>query len=172
MPKKAVKSKDTNPIKSVKSRASSDTMRNSKWLEDYKDLITFKMYPVTDAMLERLADELTKWALKEDSLTVSSFCRIKGITKKTLYRWKDRCADLDAAYNFALEQFAERREVGGLTRKFDPTFAFNSLPMYDSEWKAFVEWKANLRKENENDKKIVVELSNISSKLSISHNQE
>ena len=156
--------KKVNTNKLSTKPANLETKRNSPWLEEYKDYISLKIQPVTEAFIERLGNDLTQWALLDNSLTLTSFCRSKGLRRTTFYRWKDKYPELEAAYQFAFEQLGDKREVGGLTRKFDPTFAWNSLPKYDPEWKEFMQWKSNLKQDEGNQQKIVVEINDLSLK--------
>lgn len=139
-------------------------VKNSPWLEDYYDVFGLTMRPVTQAFIERLSKELVEWAKLDDSLTIISFCRTKGLSRTTFYEWKNKYPEIKAAYEFAKEQFVDKREIGGLTRKYDPTFAFNSLAKYDSDWKEFMQWKANLKQDDGNQQKVVVEINDLSLK--------
>ena len=38
------------------------------------------------------------------------------------------------------------------------------MPMYDSEWKEFIQWKASLKHQEENQQKVVIEISDLSQK--------
>lgn len=139
-------------------------VKNSPWLEDYRDLFTFSMRPITEAFIERFSKELVEWSKLDDSLTITSFCRSKGISRTTFYSWVHKYPEIKEAYEFAYEQLGDKREVGGLTRKLDPTFAWNSLAKYDPEWKEFMQWKANLKQEHDNQQKVVVEINDLSNK--------
>jgi hypothetical protein len=154
--------KKSNSSRVLKKATNLDTKRNSVWLEEYRDFFALKTQPVTEAFIQRLGEELAQWSLKEDSLTLTSFCKMKGLTRMTFHRWKDKYPELNTAYQFAVEQFADKREVGGLTRKLDPTFAWNSLPKYDPEWQQFMQWKASLKQDDGNQQKVVVEINDLS----------
>ena len=98
---------------------------------------------------------------KPDKLTFTSFLVHKKIPRDTFYRWTEEYPQLKTAHQLAMMNLSDKRDVGGLTRKLDPTFAFNSLPMYDPTWKEFIQWKANLKQENDNQQKIVVEINDL-----------
>lgn len=158
--------KKSNSNRVLKKATNYETNAKSYWLEEYRDYNTLTTKPVTPDFIKRLADELGQWSLKDDSLTITSFCKLKGLRRTTVYRWIDQYPDLEAAHKFALEQFADKREIGGLTRKYDPNFAFNSLAKYDPEWREFMQWKANLKQDDGNQQKVVVEINDLSLKAS------
>lgn len=157
--------KKSNPSRLLKKPTKNRTeleVKNSPWLEDYYDVFGLTMRPVTQGFIERISKELVEWSKLEDSLTIIGFCRAKGLSRTTFYEWKDKYPEIKSAYQFAKEQFVDKREIGGLTRKYDPTFAFNSLPKYDNEWKEFMQWKASLKQDDGSQQKVVVEINDLS----------
>jgi hypothetical protein len=156
--------KKIKPIKKESPKPINDTKKISKWVEDYTDCFSFREKPITESFIERLSKELVEWSLLENSLVLGQFYGSKGILRKTFYRWVEQYPKIAQAHEFAMCQLATKREIGGLTRKFDPNFAMNSLPMYDSAWRENVEWKSNLRKQEEQQQRVVVEISDLSKK--------
>lgn len=150
--------------KETNSRDLDKGIQRSPWLSEYMDVSLMRLKPVSPAIIDRIASELIDWAKSEDKLTINSFLFHKGIRKKAFYEWIDKYPELQCAHEMFMLKMSDKREVGGLTRKFDPTFAFNSLPMYDPTWKEFMQWKANLKQEDGNQHKVVVEINDLSLK--------
>lgn len=162
MAKKANSNTPSKKSPNLDSNGNEKNQRVSLWLEDYQDLFSLKTRPVTQGFIERLAHELIEWAKKPDSLVVKDFYNEKHIGVKTFYRWIDKYPEMAAANEYALNRLSSKREIGGLTRKFDPTFAWNSLPKYDPEWREFMQWKSSLKQSEDNQQKIVVEINDLS----------
>lgn len=152
--------KRVNPNKNNSKILKSQPPRNSEWVEDYKSIKSMALLPATKAFFTRTAKLLRDWSQKPDNLTLISFCRELGVTKVTFYEWRQKYPEIDEAHTFAMEQFADKREKGGLTRKYDPTFAWNSLARYDDEWKDYMEWKAKMTQEGK-PKDITIRLEDI-----------
>lgn len=160
----ALKKVNTNTVKKKPANLESENQRLSPWFEDYQDLFTFKIRPVSEAFIERLAKEIIEWSEKEENLVLGKFLVSKRMQEETFRRWMKKSPILADAHALAKKNIACRREHGGITRKLDPTFAFNSMPIYDSEWKEFFQWKSNLKQDEGNQQKIVVEINDLSKK--------
>lgn len=155
-------------IPTAKKIPKNEDLKLSVWLEDYMDLFSFKLKPVTQGFIDRLAHELNEWSKQEDSLVLRDFYDSKDIPRDAFYRWIDKYPELQEAFKVAKGRISSRREKGGMTRKFDPSFIINSMPMYDSEWKEFVQWKSNLKSSEGSNDKIVIEINDLSKKSAIS----
>lgn len=166
MAKKSNNTKVSSKAANNPSEKRESEVKTSPWLEDYLDLFSFKMRPVTQAFIERLANELNEWSKKETSLVFVDFYGSKDIPEDAYFRWVRTYPELKSVHAIAKKRLAGRREVGGLTRKFDPTFAWNSLGKYDDDWKEFVQWRANLKQDDGNQQKVVVEINDLSLKAS------
>lgn len=117
----------------------------SKWMEDYLDCFTFKMQPVTEAFIERIAADLVHWAkTNPEAIKLSQFYAEKYILDETFRSWCNKYPTLKAARSIAKTFLGNRRESGGLTRKYDPGMVTLSMPNYDTEWKDLAEWKADI----------------------------
>lgn len=118
--------------------------------EDYFNMTTFKMSPVSDVFLEKLAADLCQWALHdEEALKLNTFFAERGIHQHTAEVWRKRNKKLDSAYSFAKQCIGDRREMGGLKRKLDSGMVSTTMAHYDSDWKALAEWRAKLKAETE-----------------------
>lgn len=137
----------------------------SPWLQEYLDPASLRVTPINERIIDILAQELLDWSSKSENLTMNSFLVKKQIHWNTFLRWKEKFPKLKWAYDIAMMAFADRREVGGMTRKFDPGFTLNSMPMYDPNWKEFVKWKSSIKQQEENQQKVVIEISDLSAKI-------
>ena len=165
------KKTNTTPIpkKPTKNRTKNEDLKVSPWLEDYLDLFSFKMKPITEAFISRLSEELNQWSQLDDSLILKRFYTDKNIPREAFYRWANKFPELGASLAQAKERISARREHGGMTRKFDPGFILNYMPMYDDEWKEFIKWKASIKQQEENQQKVVIEISDLSVKSEVSN---
>ena len=145
-----MKQKNTNT--STKRKRPAKKLDNSEtkcspWLEEYLDCFSFKMKPITQAFIHRISQELVKWAEDDDigALKVSSFYLKKGIPWETWNQWKKKYTEINHATKYATMVIGNRREIGGLTKKFESSIVSHTMPMYDPEWKQLAEWRASLK---------------------------
>jgi hypothetical protein len=143
-----MKQKDHPNIK-IQELSQKRDMDCSPWLEDYLDCFTFKYKPVTEAFIDRISNELLNWAQNDnDALKLTEFFNKKRIPKSTWEAW-NRYPIFKAARALAVEALGNRREKGAITRKYDATTINVMMPLYDSDWKENVEWRAKLKSESE-----------------------
>lgn len=125
--------------------ASSESKAKIELLEEYYNFNTFRLMPVSQSTLERLRDNAIKWAISDNNaLKIKQFLILNGITPGTWTRWKDKYPEIKEAHEVMLTAIGNRREVGLITRKFDPGSTMKSMIVYDEEWKHIGEWWANL----------------------------
>ncbi len=111
-----------------------------------RDIFFFKKVPVSDDYLRSLARELVFWALNDDkALKVTQFRFKRHISRDVWDLWTARCPELRDANEFALEVIGDRREMGGLEKRFDSSIVSYTMPHYDPVWKELVAWKAALQ---------------------------
>ena len=116
----------------------------------YNDIFAPRQIPISLVELERIGLEMVEWALKDpDAYKISQFFHLKGISKDSMPRWRKRSKRFNELYEEALAIIGNRREIGGLKRQLDGGMVALSMPMYDPEWKAQVEWRKTLDKKNE-----------------------
>lgn len=132
-----------------------------KYLEEYRDCFTFTMRPLTQAFLDRISSELIQWAThNEDALKVSQFYLSKGIPMNTYYNWLEKYPDFKEAHEIAMQLIGNRREVGGLKRKFDAGIVSYTMSHYDKTWKDMAKEKSELKMaeaaENKNETKVII----------------
>jgi hypothetical protein len=116
-----------------------------------RDIFFFKRVPVSDDYLRKLAFELVSWVLKDDkALKITQFRTSRHICRKTWDTWVKRSPELQDANDFALEVIGDRREIGGLEKRFDSSIVAYTMPHYDPVWKELVAWKASLQDKERN----------------------
>lgn len=112
----------------------------------YTDVLEMKEKPISIAKIEKLGENLFKWALEdEDAFKVRSFFTKQSIGGDDIKRWRGRSPKFDKAYKMALELIGDRREIGGLKRTFDSSIVVQSMPHYDPDWRELAQWRSNLR---------------------------
>ena len=132
----------------------------SPWLEDYLDLQSMRMKPITEASIERIAYNLIEWSKEDSSVVLRDFYDDKGIPEDAYYRWVKTYPILKAAHELAKGRIGSRREKGGLFRKMDTSIVTLGLAKYDNGWKEFISWKASL-KDQSTSGEITINLPNI-----------
>lgn len=143
------------PIKKVKSNTLkiNDTTivrdpisTRSPWIEDYQDFFTLRQKPVSEAFLERLAQELINYSkTTQDILRHEWFFTEKGIPPKTARAWAQKYPAFGLAYNTAKYIIGMRRENGSLRKHFDAATYFKSAQRYDEECVEDAKFHAGLR---------------------------
>lgn len=112
---------------------------NRKVTEIPWTLTVDSLHPVSDIVLQRHANDLLAWANgNEDAIRLKTFMTDRHIAPKVFYEWADRYRPLKAAMEVALDIIGGRRELKGLQRKYDPNLVERTMPLYDSQYKA---WK-------------------------------
>jgi len=135
--------------------------------DDYLNLHTMKLQPVSIEWLEILAKDLVEWAINDEkALKLTAFYTNRGICSDTLARWLRRSKILNTSHKFAKMVIGNRREVGALTKKFDATLVMRSMAVYDKEWKDLEEWRSDLKNKEEEQKaaSFVVKMQSFSEK--------
>ncbi len=131
--------------------------------EEYRCFLSYRIKPVTDAFLEKLTKDLAKWAKKESSLVLGCFLTEKGLVKSRFYAWCERYPPLKEAKTFALLSLGARRMHGALIKELDGNLVKYYAPMYDPEFKDYLEYREEMRlkKEEEQTKNTIVVIERI-----------
>jgi hypothetical protein len=101
----------------------------------------------TDATADRWAKELVEWAKKPDSLKFSDWFLENDIHMSNGLLLCDIYPALKNAAEQAKMIIGNRREKGGIKNELNSAMVSFSMPMYDPEWKARVEWDAKIKKD-------------------------
>ena len=145
-----------DPVK-VKQEPIKGTKKRNSVFDTYTDLFFFKQKPIPYAFLERLAEDLMKWSVKDTSLRIESFFSDCGIRAEDYYRFVGRCEELKAAHEVAILRIAVRRDIGALTKKYDASWAARTQAAFDETYRKARKFEAELSKEvNESQQKLVV----------------
>ena len=118
--------------------------RQPKWVGEYRDMLSFKILPVTEMFIERLAKDLIAWAQTDDAWIYSQFYTQKGIHRSQYYKWVDAHEVLREAHDMAKELIGIRRET-----KFqhDTGMVKPMMPFYSQDWKDMETWRNKLKVE-------------------------
>jgi hypothetical protein len=123
----------------------SDSKTKIEVLEEYYNYDSQRLTPITQGTLERLMGNGVKWARTiEDAIKLSQFMDLNGIPKYTWQRWQDKYEIVANGTKHILMILGNKRELGLLTRKFDPGSTTFTMPHYDEDWKHLFEWRAKL----------------------------
>ena len=160
------------------SKPSDNSMDNSQiakkehnW-EDYLNTNTFQMHPSNGASKERLAVELIEWAKLKTSYKISQFYIDKGIPRDTFYKWAHKHECLMEAYNIALELLGNRREIGAIERKLEPSIIKFTMPLYDKDWVKREKDVAQLNDKPEDSGTKFVVIENYSTAIDVKKDEE
>lgn len=96
---------------------------------------TKQYHPTTKRFIELEADRLVQWADQEDSLMIQDFWLRAGYSDYSFYNWVDKFPEFKHAHEYAMARLGSRRELGAMTRKFDPSTIHRTLGAYNKIWK-------------------------------------
>lgn len=140
-------------------KSSNIEKKEVKIVDHYPDLFFLKNKPVSEAFIQRIAQDMIAWAQKPNSLRITQFYNELGIPNTYIYRWMEKYEDLKLAHDYAFSMIADRREIGAIEKRYDSTIIRESMPIWDPAYKAHLEWKAKLAKQEEQvgNIKVVIE---------------
>ena len=128
--------------------------------EELKIVKDGRIRGLSDAAVNKLAEQLTKWANQDDALVIGDFVRGRDFYQAEFYDWCNKFPVLRAAKEEALALIANRRERGALTNSLNANFVATTMALYSKEFRALAEWRAKLARQEHDksgDKIIVVE---------------
>lgn len=110
--------------------------QNTYYDDSYLDTYSFKRVHTNPEFKDRLASELVEWAVNnKEAFKLSQFYIKKRIFSDDLYRWMRDHEGLRAAHHTALRALGDRREIGALKKKYEPSIVKQTLHHYDPEYK-------------------------------------
>jgi hypothetical protein len=116
----------------------------------YKHLETGEEITISQEWKNHLARDLYIWARDDiKAYKLSAFYVNKGIHPRDFDRWCATHERLQLAKEAALILIGNRREDGAIEKRYDTSIVNRTMPMYDIEWKRFVEWYSKLKAESE-----------------------
>jgi hypothetical protein len=120
--------------------------------DEYSNMRTWKMTPISNATKDALAAELYDWALNdENAFKLSQFYTERGISYNDFSRWLTQHERLKQAHDAAKILIGNRREIGALKNKLNAGVVVPSMPKYDKDWKDLAEWRASMKAEAQSD---------------------
>lgn len=156
---KAIKNTKSNvPTRKSTKYQSDGNGKRTAWIDEYIDCFSLTMHPVTEAFIDRFSADLIAWSKKDDSLVMKDFCIEKGMPQSVFYSYVAKYPKLKIANEFAKMCVASRREKGGLTNRLNAGMVTLSMPIYDSEWKDLLEWKAKMAEKNTAPSTVIVQM--------------
>jgi hypothetical protein len=127
--------------------------------DEYRCLNSWKMTPVTQSFIQRMTEELVRWA-KEDpaALKLDQWQVDNGICDETRDRWLEQYPLFKKAWQQAKKALGIRRENGAINNQYNASMIAPMMAHYDKNWKDMAEWRATLKGnvENKSERMIVV----------------
>lgn len=112
---------------------------------DTEMLYSFRTYPISQAVIDRMVEELPDWPKKNESEnTIEEFYLSRGISESSYYRLLKKNADLKEAHDVAISRLARRVWNRSLEKKYDWNAARFLLSVYSESYKEAAAYHANL----------------------------
>jgi hypothetical protein len=102
---------------------------------DYTCTYSFVQKPANEAFIRKLATDLMEWVRTKEAFKVSEFYSDKGISKRDWANWVAKWDFLADAVDAAKIVLGNKREIGGLKKKYDSGMIRASMRFYDEDWK-------------------------------------
>lgn len=145
---KKINKKDTSTELKIISKPSTwhEALQRESWL----------YFPDKQDWRERLINTMYEWAQLDDSLEITQFCIEWKIPRRTLYGWRDAHPDIKQAIDDIKIILGNRRRLGVIHKKFDKDMVLKDMHCYDPEWLEINKYHAELKRQEEVQKGIVV----------------
>lgn len=121
-------------------------------------IFTYRQIPLNESVATEIAKDFLKYCRSEKKgLSIARYCKMKGIARFTFDFWCTKYPPMAAAKKIGKTYIGDNREIGGLTRKLDPSLVRATMPLYNKEYKELEEWRSKLKTdESERDQTINV----------------
>jgi len=142
------KEQTPNRIIVKKKRTSKDIPIIATYKEDmYTNMFTLRMTPISRDYMLKIAEEWISCVLNEDMnmLTMEDFLVLKGLQRKTLMRWCEKCPELKEAHDWVAMVLGNRRHRGMMLKTLDTNSTMKCQYLYDENFRQAEEWRANLQ---------------------------
>lgn len=158
LPRKTTK--DQSSSIATKKKKPKNRLLPFKYLDEYRELFTMRMKPVSESFLQQIAGELLAWAYNnKDALILRDFFHDKGIPARSAARWAQKHQVLKQAMEEAKYMLGSRREKGAVKREYEPGMIRAVQHQYDPEWRKDEIWRAELKqKQDERSSQIKLEV--------------
>lgn len=131
-----------------------------KVLGRWRDLSTGDMRDATNLYLDRLAITGTIWSLRPDSIHINDFCREIKMSRDSLDNFSSYQPIKDAL-TIMKKHCASNRETGAIRGELSTPAVLAFQGMRDEEYKEFLRWKEEIRKDTRTDNKVEVTIRRI-----------
>ena len=118
-------------------------------LGEYYHLFDKQIHPVTARWIDRVSEALMEWARKDTSLRITDFTDSPDIAMDpfSYYQFINQFAQLKLCHDYAMRRIASRRELGGMTNKYNVSIISKTQSHYDPTWAAQEEKIAKMAKD-------------------------
>jgi len=105
-------------------------------LGEYFHLHDRMIHPVTNRWIERMCKLMMEWVRKDTSLRITDFTDSPevGLDPFSYYDFVNRFAEMKITHDYCMRRIASRREIGGLTNKYNTSMISRVQSHYDSTW--------------------------------------
>lgn len=141
-----------------KNKKVKNSQLNKEW--EYPDVpyMLYRLTPKSEKEFSVMGNEVLKWSECDDALKLTDYATLKRMPYDTFIRYTKRSKYLGECWEIARERVTSRRELGALKNKYNSSVVMGTMGMYDKEYKEFLKWKSDLRKDEKaaGETKIVV----------------
>ena len=114
--------------------------------DEYLDMKSCSRKITSEAWAEKMARTLVDWVENnENALKMTEFYQHIGMYQTDFCILANKYPLLKKAQQYARMVIGTRREIGAITRKFDPGTTNYTMPHYDPDWREMVEWRSSLK---------------------------
>ena len=138
-------------------------LRRPKVVDQIVDGFSMREMPITDAYLDRLAEDMLKYYEDNpESLYIYEFLDSRRIHSTSFDRWKARYPNLQYIYSLVLQMLATRREKSAWNKGGAVTIFVKTQHLYDPKWDEINKYHAKLREPDSVQQKIdIIEIPSI-----------
>jgi hypothetical protein len=116
------------------------------YLGDYYCMKALQPKPVTEELLELIAQKLIQWVEDEENISLTNFKRELGMRDKDYAVWLERSEKLKEAHGWAKMILGARREEQACKRQLDASMIKHTLYQYAPEYKEAAEYHSKLNR--------------------------
>ena len=136
------KSSNLNTVEDIKMRILSDMEQGFGGTDEFRDIFSGRLKPVSEAWVNNMGREMVQWAANDPkAYKIGQFLTQKGLDWEAIDRWRTKFPSFDSTYRAALSIIGDRREIGGLENKLNANIVSFRMPHYDRSWKKMAEWR-------------------------------
>jgi hypothetical protein len=103
---------------------------------------------ITEPEIDRLSEEIVIWAEETKAVRWTTLLVDFNIPPNTFKHWLEKYPHLDAAYKIVKLIFAERREEGAFTGKYNAAFVRDMHALYCDDYRELLKEMAAMKRES------------------------